>query len=138
MAPVWPLEEVGAVCEHPVVAEPATQRSWAPTRIQLAAAAVGVAIALGSLTAGPPAAGALRLLGYPTACAAIARWVPIVRNRRRDWLLAHEAAMASICLGWALSGRWSGVIINGVWGVSAAVWWAVGGRRANASVPDGS
>ena len=99
---------------------------------QIVAGVVGVAIALSSISDGPAIAGALRLVGYPVACAAIVRWVPIVRERRADWLVAHELGMAAICLGWALVPRWGGVAINGAWGVIAAIWWASAGRRAGA------
>src|SRR5436305_13299580 len=87
------------------------------TRIQIGAGLAGGAIALASFGNGPRAGAVLRLAGYPTACAAIARWVPIVRDRRRGWMIAHELGMGSICLGWALVPRWSGVAINGAWGV---------------------
>ena len=103
------------------------------TRIQIGGAAVGVLIALSSIRGGPAVAGGLRLVGYPTACAAIVRWVPIVRQRRVDWLVAHELGMAGICAGWALVPRWSGVAVNGAWGVIALVWWAIGAGRARRS-----
>lgn len=82
-----------------------------------------------SIGDGPVVAGALRLAGYPTACAAIVRWVPIVRHRRVDWLVAHELGMAAICLGWVLAERWSAVAVNGAWGLVALVWWVIGARR---------
>jgi len=97
---------------------------------------VGLLIALSSITDGPAIAGFLRLVGYPVACAAIVRWVPIVRDRRADWLVAHELGMAAICIGWALVPRWSGVAVNGTWGLIALGWWAaapIGRRSVNRS-----
>ncbi|HMC52515.1 MAG TPA: hypothetical protein VKI64_07115 [Acidimicrobiales bacterium] len=97
------------------------------------AGVVGVAIALSSIRDGPAAAALLRLVGYPVACAAIVRWVPIVRFSRLDWLVAHELGMAAICVGWAIAGRWSGVAVNGAWLLIALVWWVMGARpRAGA------
>jgi hypothetical protein len=93
------------------------------TRVQLVGGAVGVVIAAVSISEGPAMAGALRLAGYPVACAAIVRWVPIVRERNRRWLVAHELAMAGIAAGWALVPSWRGAIVNGAWGVIALVWW---------------
>lgn len=107
----------------------------APTRVQVAAGLVGVLIALSSIGDGPVAADVLRVVGYPTACAAIVRWVPIVRHRHRGWLVAHELAMAAIFVAWALTGRWSAAAGNGAWGVIALVWWGlVGGRHATQDV----
>ena len=93
------------------------------------AATIGLAIAVSAIHEGPFIAVALRAVGYPTACAAIVRWVPIVRHRRVDWLVAHELGMTAICVGWALVPQWSAVAINGAWGATALVWWAVGGAR---------
>ena len=104
-------------------------RNWAPTRVQTGAAVVGLLIAVSSIREGPAVAAVLRLAGYPVACAGIVRWVPIVRYRRVDWLVAHELGMAAICLGWALVPRWGAVAINGAWGVIALVWWAIGGAH---------
>jgi len=123
------------LCEH-LDMEPSAPARWnpAPTRIQMAAGVVGVAIALSSITDGPVFAALLRLAGYPVACAAIVRWVPIVRNRHVGWLTAHELGMGAICLGWALTNRWSAVAVNGAWGVIALDWWAISNRRRSSSV----
>jgi hypothetical protein len=56
--------------------------------------------------------------------------VPIVRERNRDWLVAHELAMAGIAAGWALVPNWRGAIVNGAWGVIALVWWMSNPRPA--------
>ena len=76
-----------------------------------------------------PVAFALHLVGYPTAIVVIARWIPVVRQRRLKWFVAHEAGVAAIVVGWAIVGRRSGVVINGTWGLVAAAWYALGGHR---------
>ncbi len=68
-------------------------------------------------------------VGYPTAIVVIVRWVPVVRERRTTWFVAHEAAVGAIVAGQALRGRTSGVVINGAWGIVAAAWYWLGGRR---------
>ena len=73
---------------------------------------------------------ALFVFGYPVSIAVIARWVPVVRERRLAWFIVHEAAVASIVAGWAIRERWSAVAINGSWLVVAAVWYALAARRA--------
>lgn len=78
---------------------------------------------------GNPVAFLLHLVGYPTAVVVIARWIPVVRQRRLRWFVAHEAAVAAIVTGWAIVGRRQGVVINGAWGLIAAAWYALGGRR---------
>ena len=65
----------------------------------------------------------LHLVGYPVAIGVIVRFVPVVRERRTAWFLAHEAAVAAIAAGWALEDRPSAVAINGAWGVIAAGWY---------------
>jgi hypothetical protein len=72
---------------------------------------------------------ALFVIGYPVAIAVIARWVPVVREQRTAWFVAHEAAVGAIVAGHALRDNGSGVVINGAWGVIAALWYWVGGRR---------
>ena len=78
---------------------------------------------------GNPVAFVLHLVGYPTAVVVIARWIPVVRQRRLEWFVAHEAAVAAIVTGWAIVGRRQGVVVNGAWGLIAAAWYALGGRR---------
>ncbi|HZB73001.1 MAG TPA: hypothetical protein VE395_12735 [Acidimicrobiales bacterium] len=78
---------------------------------------------------GNPVAFVLHLVGYPTAVVVIARWIPVVRQRRLKWFVAHEAAVAAIVTGWAIVGRRQGVVVNGAWGLIAAAWYALGGRR---------
>src|SRR5436309_369087 len=72
------------------------------------------------------AAGTILLLEDPAAIVVIIRFVPVVRQRRRRWFVIHELAVAAIVAGQALAGNGQGVIINGSWGVIAAIWYALG------------
>ena len=98
-------------------------------RSQIVGVVAGIAIAVLSIADGPPASGALRLVGYPAALFVIVRWIPVVRQRLTSLFLLHEAAMAAIAVGWALVPRWSGAVVNGAWGVIAAGWYGWGLRR---------
>jgi hypothetical protein len=93
------------------------------TRSQQVAVVVGLAIALSSIAEGPAVSGALRLVGYPAALFVIVRWLPVVKQRLTTMFLLHQAAVAAIVAGWALVPRWSGVAVNGAWGVIAAAWY---------------
>jgi hypothetical protein len=66
---------------------------------------------------------ALHVVGYPVAVAVIVRWIPVVREQRLRWFLAHQAGVAAIVAGWAIRDRASGVAINGAWFVIAAAWY---------------
>ena len=66
--------------------------------------------------------------GYPAAIIVIIRFVPVVRERRTRWFVIHELGVAAIVAGQALMGSTQGVIINGSWGVVAAIWYALGPR----------
>ena len=70
----------------------------------------------------------LLVVGYPVAVVVIARWVPVVRERRTRWLVLHHAAVAAIVVGWALR-RPAAVAPNAAWLVVSTVWYALGGRR---------
>jgi hypothetical protein len=72
---------------------------------------------------------ALFVFGYPVSIAVILRFVPVVRERRMKWLVAHDLAVAAIVTGWALKGDGRAVAINASWLVAANVWYAVAGRR---------
>jgi len=72
---------------------------------------------------------ALFVVGYPTSIAVIARFVPVVRERRLKWLVAHDLAVAAIVAGWALKGDRRAVAINSTWLLAATAWYALGGRR---------
>ena len=69
-------------------------------------------------------------IGYPVAIVVIVRWLPVVRERRIRWFVAHEVAVAMIVLGWALDEDWQAVAINGTWLVAAAVWYVAAANRA--------
>jgi hypothetical protein len=72
-----------------------------------------------------PAAIALMVVGYPVAIAVIARWVPVVRERRTTWFAAHTAAVAAIVAAWIIEGRAATVAINATWLVVSIVWYVV-------------
>lgn len=76
------------------------------------------------------AATALFVFGYPTSIAVIARFVPVVRERRIRWFVLHQVAVAAIVAGWAIRGRTSSVLVNGSWFVSATSWYVLGPRIA--------
>ena len=73
--------------------------------------------------------GLLFAFGYPIAIAVIARFVPVVRQRRLGWLAIHHIAVACIMLAWALDSNWQAVIVNSTWLVTSTIWYASGGRR---------
>jgi hypothetical protein len=74
-------------------------------------------------------AAALFAFGYPVSIVVILRFVPVVRERRLKWLVAHDLAVAAIVAGWALKGDRRAVAINASWLVAATVWYALGGHR---------
>jgi len=75
------------------------------------------------------AATVLFVFGYPASIAVIARFVPVVRERRWKWLAVHDVAVAAIVAGWALKGDRRAVAVNASWLVAANVWFALGVRR---------
>jgi hypothetical protein len=78
----------------------------------------------------------LFVFGYPTAIVVIARFVPVVRERRLRWLVLHHIAVAAIVSAWAIGGDESAVAINSSWLVVSSVWYALGGgRRRKVPVP---
>ena len=72
---------------------------------------------------------ALHLVGYPAAVVVISRLVPVFRERRTSWFLAHEAGAAAIVGGWALRGNSGAVAVNATWLVGVAAAWALTSRR---------
>ena len=70
--------------------------------------------------------------GYPVSILVIARFVPVVRERRLRWFMWHQAAVGAIVLSFALDANWSAVAINATWFVVAPVWYALGGRHPQA------
>lgn len=99
--------------------------------MQWTGAAVGLAIGLTGAGQGSAISVAIRLVGYPVAVAAIVRWVPIVRERWTGWFVIHQLGMLAIVVGWSLTDRTAGVVINGLWFVVAAVWWFAAGSRGS-------
>ena len=81
---------------------------------------------------------ALLVVGYPVAVGVLARLRPVLRERRRPWFLALEAAMLLICAGWALIGRAIGPIVNGAAFVAFAVAWVTTGRRTGRTTRAGT
>ena len=69
---------------------------------------------------------ALFAFGYPVSIIVIARFVPVVRERRLRWFVWHQSAVAAIVLGFGFRERWSAVAVNGTWFVVAAIWYRVG------------
>lgn len=76
------------------------------------------------------AATALFAFGYPTSIVVIARFVPVVRERRWKWFAAHTLAVSAIAAGWVLKGDRRAVTINSSWLVASCVWYALGGRSS--------
>ncbi|MDQ1521632.1 MAG: hypothetical protein QOI55_2705 [Actinomycetota bacterium] len=70
--------------------------------------------------------------GYPVSIAVIARFVPVVRERRFRWLVMHHIGVVCIVLGWALDSNWQAVIVNSSWLVVSTIWYVLGGRRVRA------
>ena len=73
--------------------------------------------------------------GYPVSILVIARFVPVVRERRLRWIVWHQLAVGAIVLSFALDANWSAIAINATWFVVAAVWYALGGRHPRAPQP---
>ena len=71
---------------------------------------------------------ALFAFGYPVSILVIARFVPVVRERRLRWIVWHQGAVGAIVLGYVLSSDWRAVAINSTWFVVAAIWYVLGGR----------
>ena len=66
--------------------------------------------------------------GYPAAIIVIARFVPVVRERRLRWLAIHHLGVAAIVAGWAISGDTAAVVVNSAWAVASSLWYALGAR----------
>ncbi len=71
---------------------------------------------------------ALLAVGYPMAIVVIARWVPVVREQRTSWFLAHAAAVTAITFGWGIR-RPVAMFPNVAWLVLSTVWYRLGARR---------
>ena len=72
----------------------------------------------------------LLLAGYPAAIWALARAVPMFRQRRGRRFLVTEAGTASVALGWALKNKAVPSALNAsAVVVLALAWWITGRRR---------
>ena len=67
----------------------------------------------------------LFVVSYPVAIVVIARWVPVVRERRTGWFTAHAAAVVAIIVGWALR-RPAATVPNLAWLVASTIWYRPG------------
>jgi len=73
----------------------------------------------------------LLVVGYAVAVWALARVVPMYRQRRQRRFFATEAATAGVAVGWALRGNALRSAANaGLVVIFATAWW-IGGRRRN-------
>ena len=70
----------------------------------------------------------LLIAGNLVAIVVIVRWVPVVREQRTRWFLAHAAAMTAIIASWAIR-RPIAMAPNVVWLVASTVWYRFGARR---------
>ncbi len=68
-------------------------------------------------------------VGYPVSVTVIARWLPVVRERRWRWFTAHEFGVLAIVVGWAIRGLWTAVAVNAVWFIVAGLWYLGSGPR---------
>lgn len=71
--------------------------------------------------------------GYPASIAVIARFVPVVRERRWRWLMVHHLGVAAIIAGWVSKRTTIGVVGNTGWLVVSSAWYALGARRQAAT-----
>ncbi|MGQ0744577.1 MAG: hypothetical protein ACT4OS_09640 [Acidimicrobiales bacterium] len=72
------------------------------------------------------AANVLLAVGYPVSVAVLTRFVPVVRQQRSAWLLAHHAAVAAIVGGWVLKEKWGPASVNASWLVISTLWYLRG------------
>jgi hypothetical protein len=79
---------------------------------------------------------ALFAFGYPTSIIVLTRWLPVVRQRRTRWFIAHEVAVAAIVAGWALRRDPQAVTINASWLAVGTAWYLAAGRRAARPTPE--
>ena len=66
--------------------------------------------------------------GYPAAVAVIARFVPVVRERRWRWLAVHHLGMAAIIAGYVSKRTPAGIVVNSAWLVVSTIWYTLGRR----------
>ncbi len=100
-----------------------------PSREQAVVVVAGLVGLAFALPAESGLATALHLFGYPVAMMVIVRFTAVVRERRTAWFAVHEAAMASICLGFVVMDQTGPIVPNAGWLVIAAIWYVAGKRR---------
>ena len=64
--------------------------------------------------------------GYPVAAVVVVRFVPVVRERRWRWLVAHHAGVVAIVAGWATMGKAVPAALNAGWLGVSSLWYARG------------
>ncbi len=94
-----------------------------PSGAQVSVVVGAIVGVLFALPADGALATALHLFGYPVALVVIVRWVAVVRERRLTWFVAHEVAMACICLGFVAMDEIAPIVPNALWLVIAALWY---------------
>ena len=80
------------------------------------------------------AARILLVVGYPVALVVIARWVPVVRQRRTGWFLAHTLAVLAIIIGWFIR-RPVATLPNIAWLVISTFWYHFGANGSERERP---
>jgi len=87
-------------------------------------------VTVASISPGRQQAGnAALVVGYGVAVWALARAVPMFRQRRAGRFLAAEAGTAAVAVGWALRRDVVPAALNGGFVVAFAAAWWIGGRR---------
>jgi len=77
----------------------------------------------------PPLEIAVLGLGYTSSLVVIARFAPVVRERRWRWLVAHHLGVVAIVAVAADRNRPPAVVVNSAWLVASSAWYVLGGRR---------
>jgi len=72
---------------------------------------------------------ALLVPGYAVAVVVLARFIPVLRERRSGWFFALELATAGLVAGHLLAGRVPAAVINAVALACFAAVWCWSGRR---------
>ena len=73
--------------------------------------------------------------GYPASVGVIARFVPVVRERRWRWLAVHHVAVAAIIAGWASRRAVPAVAVNSAWLAASSLWYAAAARNGEVPAP---
>lgn len=79
---------------------------------------------------------ALFAVGYPASITVITRWIPVVRERRWRWLVAHHIGVTAIIAGWVLRRELPAIAVNSGWLVASSAWYALGGGRGPERPPE--